>query len=112
MATSRRSGPAGTGPSHCRDQLWSTPHLAEEHQRMTLTGTLTRGGGRLRALLLVALSVGFGACDGTDRLTNADETAPASVLPAAAAPVALFAGSSTGNGIPFGVSHVPNEKFG
>src|SRR4051812_18445558 len=48
------------------------PHLAEEHQRMTLMGTLTRGGGRLRASLLVALSFAFGACDGTDHLTNTD----------------------------------------
>src|SRR5256885_10623153 len=86
------------------------PHLAEEHQRMALTCTLTRGGGRLRALLLVALSFAFGACDGTDKLTNAaDETTPASALPAASS-IALFASSSTGRRIPFGVSHGPPQK--
>jgi hypothetical protein len=79
---------------------------------MTLTGTLTLGGGRLRALLLVALSVAFGGCDGTDHLTNvSDETTPAIALPAAA-PAALFASSSSRAGIPFGAMHVPNDKFG
>ncbi len=61
---------------------------------MTLMGTLTRGGGRLRASLLVALSFAIGACDGTDHLTNPPtRPLPASALPAAA-PVALFASSS------------------
>ena len=72
---------------------------------MTLMGTLTRGGGRLRALLLVALSLAIGACDGTDRLTNADETSVAPTL-------VSFASSSGGAGIPFGAMHVPNDKFG
>ena len=80
---------------------------------MMLPGTLTRDGGRFRALLLVALSFAFGACDGTDHLTNLpDESAPATVAPAAAAPIALFASSSARAGIPFGAMHVPNDNYG
>jgi hypothetical protein len=79
---------------------------------MTLTCTLARRGGRLRALLLVALSFAFGACDGADRLTNIADVAVPAGAQATAAPVALFSSSSNSGGIPFGLSHVPNEKFG
>ena len=78
---------------------------------MTLTGTLARGGGRLRALLLVTLSLAFGACDGTDRLTNSDESPPASTPPVTAT-LTSFSSSSARAGIPFGAMHVPNDKYG
>lgn len=76
---------------------------------MTLTCTLARDGGRLRALLLVALSLAVGACDGADRLTNvAEERVQAGAQPAT---VALFSASTSGTGIPFGAMHIPNDKF-
>jgi hypothetical protein len=76
---------------------------------MTYLFKLARRGARLRAFLVPALALVFGACD-TDRLTNSSEdpsTAPA------AQPLAtpLFASSFRG-GIPFGTWALPIEAYG
>src|SRR5688572_21321374 len=103
---SRRTGPAGVGPSDCRDSC-GQPSTAREPTAMTHMFTLARLAARFRALLLVALAPAFGACD-ADRLANSSED-PLTVTPAepAGAPTTVSFSSSFRGGIPLGTFAQP-----
>jgi hypothetical protein len=64
------------------------------------------------ALLFVLLATGLGGCDGADRLTSASDQPGSPVGDANTAPGATSFATSFKGGIPFGVFHLPLERYG
>ena len=69
--------------------------------------------GALRALLFVILATAVVGCDAADRLTSFSDQPGSTVAEISNAPAAAsFASSTFRGGIPFGVYHLPLEKYG